>query len=202
MTKQEELKELQENLRSKDMPLKKTATTLVFGEGNIDTKVMLIGEAPGFHEDQQGRPFVGNAGILLNKLLLRAGLKREDVYITNVVKYRPPDNRDPEPKEIEAFLPYLIRQIEIINPTIIVTLGRFSMNHFLPKEKISYVHGQAHNINGRIVVPMFHPAAALRATSVMQQIETDFEKLAQILQSPDEFVVNRKEDDSPQMQLF
>lgn len=167
------------------LPLRETATQLVFGEGNPDSKIYFLGEAPGFHEDKQGRPFVGLAGKLLTELIQNIGLKREDVYISNIVRFRPPDNRDPLPEEISAFAPYINKEIEVIDPDIIVTLGRFSMAKFIPDVKISQVHGQHREIelNGRkiTIVPMYHPAAALRAGAVMQQLREDFNKLGNVL---------------------
>lgn len=148
---------------------------------------MFIGEGPGYYEDQQGRPFVGQAGKLLDKLLALIKLKREDVWIGNVVKHRPPGNRDPLPEEIEACRPFLDEQIKIIDPKIIVTLGRFSMAKFLPDEKISQIHGQARFVNWRgkrlIVLPMYHPAAALRSGEIMRQIREDFKKIPQLLRA-------------------
>lgn len=154
---------------------------LVFGEGNPDTQVMFIGEAPGFHEDRLSRPFVGQAGKLLDKLLGDIGWPRESVYITNIVKRRPPENRDPLPEEIEAYKPYLKRQIEVLNPKIIAPLGRFAMNYFLPFAKISRDHGKAMPLAPHLVVPQYHPAAALRATSVLKELEDDFKKLPDLL---------------------
>src|SRR5262249_35724723 len=122
--------------------LAKTATNLVIGDGNPDADIVFIGEAPGKNEDEQGLPFVGAAGKFLNEMLASAGLQRKDVYITNIVKYRPPNNRDPEPDEKEAFWPYLLRQLKVIEPKLVVTLGRHSMEYFLPSQKISQIHGQ------------------------------------------------------------
>ncbi len=158
----------------------------VFGEGSPQAHILAIGEAPGFHENQQGRPFVGRSGQLLRKLLVEVGLDlRQDIYITNVVKHRPPENRDPTPEEIEAYRPYLDAQIRLIKPQIIVTLGRFSMHRFLPKAKISQVHGIAHwvTFEGRkiLLIPMYHPAAALRGTRVMNLFKADFIKLKNAL---------------------
>ena len=141
MEKKEKLEALKKELEIANLPLKDKAN-LVFGEGNIDCSVMFIGEAPGFNEDLQKRPFVGRAGKVLDEMITAIGWKRTDVYITNIVKRRPPENRDPLPEEIEAYKPYLARQIEIINPRIIATLGRFSMNYFLPFAKISRDHGK------------------------------------------------------------
>ena len=146
---------------------------------------MFIGEAPGFHEDQQGLPFVGRAGQLLNTALQDIGLKRQDVYIANVIKHRPPENRDPGPSELEACRPYLLSQLEIIEPKIVVALGRFSMNLFLPEAKISRDHGQPRWVTWQgkkvLVVPMFHPAAALRNPQIMRQYRDDMKKLPNII---------------------
>jgi len=157
--------------------LSRSRTHAVPGEGNPRARVMFIGEGPGWHEDQQGRPFVGNAGKFLNELLELGGLKREDVFITNVVKCRPPGNRDPMPDEIAACAPYLERQISAINPDVIVTLGRFSMSRWFPGERISKIHGQPKRSDGRLIVPMYHPAAALHQAALRGAIEDDFKKL-------------------------
>ncbi len=146
------------------------------GEGSANAEVMFIGEGPGFHEDRQGRPFVGPAGQFLNELLASIGLDRSTVFITNVVKHRPPENRDPLPEEIAACGEYLSRQIAALNPKVIVTLGRFSMARFFPGAKISAIHGQAKKIDGRVVVAMFHPAAALHQSSLRQTVEEDFKR--------------------------
>lgn len=167
----------------KTIPLYGVAN-LVFGEGNPDTDVLFIGEAPGFHEDQLSRPFVGQAGKLLDKLIAMVGWKRENVYITNIVKRRPPQNRDPLPEEIEAYKPFLDEQIKIINPKAIATLGRFSMNIFLPNAKISRDHGQPEYAGGMLVIPLYHPAAALRSTGVLKELEEDFKRLPDILKNP------------------
>lgn len=153
------------------------------GEGPADSKIMFIGEGPGFNENEQGRPFVGQAGSFLNELLAAAGLKREEVFICNVVKCRPPSNRDPLPDELAACAKYLDRQIEAINPEVIVTLGRFSMAKFLPLARISSIHGHASMVNGRMIVPMFHPAAALHQPSLKPQVIEDFKKLPQLLET-------------------
>jgi DNA polymerase len=143
-------------------PLHKNRTNAVPGEGDYNAKLLFIGEAPGYHEDIQGRPFVGQSGQLLGHLLTAIKLKREEVYITNVVKCRPPDNRDPAPVEIETCKPYLDRQIAAMDPRVIVTLGRFSMARWFAGQRISQVHGKPKTEGGRIIMPMFHPAAALR----------------------------------------
>jgi uracil-DNA glycosylase len=151
------------------------------GEGPADAKIMFIGEAPGFNEDRQGRPFIGAAGKFLDELLALAGLRRSDVFIANVVKHRPPNNRDPEPAEIVACSSYLERQIAAINPPVIVTLGRFSMAKWFPGERITRIHGQPRWIGGRLIVPMMHPAAALHQEQNRPLIEADFRRLPEIL---------------------
>lgn len=156
-------------------------TKAVPGEGPADAKIMFIGEAPGFNEDRQGRPFVGAAGQFLEELLNLAGLRRQDVFIANVVKHRPPNNRDPEPDEIAACSGYLERQIATINPRVIVTLGRFSMAKYFPGEKISRIHGQPRWVGGRMLVPMMHPAAALHQPQNRPLIEADFRRLPEYL---------------------
>ncbi|MDO8752042.1 MAG: uracil-DNA glycosylase [Candidatus Wolfebacteria bacterium] len=140
----------------------------MFGEGNVDSPVVFIGEAPGFHENEERRPFIGRGGQLLRKNIRAIGWKEADVYITNIVKRRPPDNRDPLPEEIEAYKPYLARQIEILAPKIIVPLGRFSMNYFLPAAKITRDQGKVFRAGNLFIVPMLHPAAALRGTGMME----------------------------------
>lgn len=149
------------------------------GEGPAHVEVMFIGEGPGFYENEQGRPFVGPAGHFLDELLARAGLKREDVFITNVVKCRPPGNRDPLPDELDACRDYLNRQIALLDPLVVVTLGRFSMAHFGINGKISAIHGQGRWIGGRYVVAMFHPAAALHQPALKSAVEEDFTRLPQ-----------------------
>lgn len=147
------------------------------GEGPADAEIMFIGEGPGFHENEQGRPFVGAAGKFLDQLLAQAGVTREDVFIANVVKCRPPGNRDPLPEELVACGGYLEAQIQAIDPSIIVTLGRFSMGRFIPGVKISEVHGQMKNVGERFVIPMFHPAAALHQPALKPSILADFANL-------------------------
>lgn len=149
------------------------------GEGPANAEVMLIGEGPGFYENEQGRPFVGAAGKYLDELLGKGGVKREEVFITNVVKCRPPGNRDPQPEELAACSDYLDRQIEAINPRVVVTLGRYSMAKFLPNVRISDVHGQPFWNRGRLVVPMYHPAAALHQPSLKTSVERDFSRLSE-----------------------
>lgn len=185
--KLERLQELK-NIMQKDLslPLRKGATNLVFGVGDPDSKILFIGEGPGFWEDQKAEPFVGNAGKLLNQLLYSIELARESVYITNVVHHRPAENRDPLPEEIEAYKKYLDQIINIISPKVVVTLGRFSMAKFLPWAKITTVHGKRQRVNwgGQelTIVPMYHPAAALRNGEIMQKIKDDFSDLKIILE--------------------
>jgi uracil-DNA glycosylase family 4 len=149
------------------------------GSGPVDASIMFIGEGPGFHENEQGQPFVGAAGRFLEELLQNIGLRRDQVFITNVVKCRPPGNRDPQTNELEACDGYLERQIQAINPKVIVTLGRFSMQKFLPNARISQAHGQAVRVRGRLVVPFYHPAAALHQPSLRPTVEADFALLPQ-----------------------
>lgn len=200
--KQTVFEDLKKDMTKDDsLPLRNTATNLVLGEGNLNTDMMFIGEAPGFWEDQKGRPFVGAAGKLLDKLLLSIKLPRSEVFISNVICYRPPENRDPTPEEISAFQPYIDRLIDIIKPLAIVTLGRFSMGKFLPGVKISSVHGKARAINWKgseiTIVPMYHPAAGLRNGSIKEQLLDDFRILPEILKTKE----IEKEKKVEQMQL-
>lgn len=166
--------------------LAETATNLVMGDGNPNAKIVFIGEAPGKNEDLQGLPFVGAAGKFLNEMLEAVNMSRQDVYITNIVKYRPPNNRDPLPEEKKAFWPYLLHQIEVIDPSIVVTLGRHSMEYFLPGLKISAVHGEPKRISfgekKLVIVPLFHPAAALYNGGMRQTLIDDFTKLPKIIE--------------------
>lgn len=161
--------------------LAKQAKQLVFGDGNPDAEIVFIGEAPGKNEDEQGVPFVGAAGKFLNEMLAMIDLKREDIYITNIVKYRPPNNRDPEPSEKAEFLPYLQRQMEAISPKLIVLLGRHSMESLLPGLKISQVHGQPKRLRGQVYLPLFHPAAALYNGGMRQTLIDDFIRIPIII---------------------
>ncbi len=166
---------------SKDDDLPLISANLVFGEGNPNAKVIFIGEAPGQKEDELKRPFVGRAGLLLDKMISSIGWKREEVYITNIVKRRPPKNRDPLPEEIESYKPYLEEQIKIINPKIIAPLGRFAMNYFLPLAKISHDQGKLFPLKNYFIYPIFHPAAALRATKIMNELKLSFQRLPKTL---------------------
>lgn len=162
--------------------LAEQATQLVFGDGDPDTKIVFIGEAPGKNEDIQGIPFVGAAGKFLNEMLEMISLSRENIYITNIVKYRPPNNRDPFPEEKTVFLPYLQEQLDIIKPKLIVSLGRHSMDCLLPGLKISQVHGQPKRQAGRVYLPLFHPAAALYNGAMRQTLIDDFARIPAILE--------------------
>jgi len=221
MTKKEQLDKLKAKILADNVApdLAKTATKLVFGDGDVDAAVMFVGEAPGKKEDEQGLPFVGAAGKFLNELLASIGMKRQDVYITNIVKYRPPNNRDPLPEEKAAFLPYLQRQIAIIKPLIIATLGRHSMDSLLPGLSISSAHGQPKrtrlqftdrgskvedrrpgklpqspvsspqslvsspqsSVQEVVILPLFHPAAALYNGGLRQTLLDDFQAVPILL---------------------
>jgi len=188
MSKQQKLKDLKEKMKADDsLPLKKEAANLVFGEGDVNGEIMFIGEGPGYWEDQKARPFVGTAGAFLNQLLQLIEVPREEVFITNVVHYRPPNNRDPLPEELKAFEAYLDEMIKIINPRMIVTLGRFSMAKFIPGVTITSVHGKKREIKWNrmkiIVVPMYHPAAGLRNGEMKRRTIEDFKKLPEILEN-------------------
>lgn len=162
-------------------PLHKGRTHAVPGAGPLDAQIMFVGEAPGFHEDQQGIPFVGRAGQFLNELLAQADIDRKSVFITNVIKCRPPGNRDPQVDEVEACKGYLDRQIAVIHPQVIVTLGRHSMARAFPNERISVVHGRPRAVEGQVYFPMYHPAAALHQPSLRSTVEEDFKKLRALL---------------------
>lgn len=186
MTKFEELHKLKDEMEKDDaLPLKKGANKLVFGSGNTEAKILAIGEGPGRNEDATGLPFVGQAGKLLDKLLLLSGLERKNIFITNIVHHRPPENRDPLPPEIEAYGKYLDNIIDIIQPKIIITLGRYSMGKFLPDVLISGVHGKIYPVefNGRniTIVPMYHPAASLRNGTTLDKEKADFLSLKKVL---------------------
>jgi len=167
------------------------------GEGPSNAKIMFIGEGPGFYENEQGRPFVGAAGKFLEELLAGIGMRREQVFIGNVVKCRPPGNRDPLPEEISACGAYLDRQIAAINPQVVVTLGRYSMARFLPNAKISSVHGQSFQVNGRLVVPMYHPAAALHQPSLKSDVERDFARLPELISKGVEAPAHQEGQEKP-----
>lgn len=195
-TKAQRLDDIRQQILDKKVcpELAAGATQLVFADGNPDADVVFIGEAPGKNEDEQGKPFVGAAGRFLNEMLASIGLMREDIYITNIVKYRPPNNRDPWPDEKKEFLPYLQAQLEVIQPKLVVTLGRHSSNCFLPDLQISRAHGQAkririslsHETAGQdtlslVILPLFHPAAALYNGGMRQVLIDDFAKIPLVL---------------------
>jgi uracil-DNA glycosylase family 4 len=183
MTVKEDLEQIAKEVSACTMcSLHFSRKNAVPGEGPADASLLFIGEGPGFHENEQGRPFVGAAGKFLEELLASIDLRREQVFICNVVKCRPPGNRDPQPDEIEACRGYLERQIAAIQPKVIVTLGRFSMARYFGTAKISSVHGQAKHVDGRLVVAMFHPAAALHQPALKQSIEDDFRKLPALIE--------------------
>jgi len=165
--------------------LRDQATQLVMGDGNPDAEIVFIGEAPGKNEDLQGKPFVGAAGKFLNEMLAQAGMDRSDGYITNIVKYRPPNNRDPLPEEKAAFWPYLLKQLEIIQPKVVITLGRHSMEYFLPGLKIGQIHGEPKRIqfgdHKIVIMPLFHPAAALYNGGLRQTLIDDFLKVPEVI---------------------
>jgi DNA polymerase len=173
---------------------------VVPGEGAEDADLLFIGEAPGWHEDQQGRPFVGPAGQFLDQLLTSIGLRREEVYIANVIKCRPPQNRDPLPAEIQSCRKWLDRQIEIIQPQMIITLGRYSLARYFPNESIGKIHGKPRKSGGVIYYPMYHPAAALHQGSLRRTIETDMLRIPQLLAQGKEQIQDAVE--SQQLSLF
>ncbi len=189
ITNQEKLKKLQHQLEkdASKLPLANSAKDIVPPEGNPNAELMFIGEAAGYHEHVQRRPFVGVAGKLLTKSLAEISIKREDVWISNMLKVRPPQNRDPLPEEVEAYKPYLNSEIEIIKPKIIITLGRFSMQKFIPDAYISKVRGQARWViweeKRLLIFPIYHPAAALRNGKFMQDFKTDMHKLKKLLET-------------------
>lgn len=186
--KQAQLDQIRADILEKNIcpELAETAHNLVMGDGNLNAEIVFIGEAPGKNEDEQGLPFVGAAGKFLNEMLAQAGMERSDVYITNIVKYRPPNNRDPLPEEKKAFWPYLARQLDVIAPKVVVTLGRHSMEYFLPDAKISQVHGEAKRIafgdKKIVIVPLYHPAAALYNGGMRQTLIDDFLRVPTVIE--------------------
>jgi uracil-DNA glycosylase family 4 len=177
-------------------------TQAVPGEGPLSADIMFIGEGPGFHEDRQGRPFVGAAGKFLEELLASIGMTREQVYIANVVKCRPPGNRDPLSDELSACEPYLERQIQLIKPRVIVTLGRFSMYRYFPGAAISKIHGQPKRVGNAMVVPMFHPAAALHQPKWRPLVEADFKKLPGLITEAENYGDDAPPPQAQQLSLF
>ncbi|NIS80797.1 MAG: uracil-DNA glycosylase [Anaerolineales bacterium] len=187
-----------------DCKLHHSRKNAVPGEGPSNAELMFIGEGPGFHENEQGRPFVGAAGRFLEELLASIGMTREQVFIGNVVKCRPPGNRDPQLNEIETCSKFLERQIQAINPKVIVTLGRFSMGRYFPNARISAIHGQARVINGRLIVPMYHPAAALHQPSLRSVVEEDFARLPEMIAKGEQVSPSKEKPptDPEQLSLF
>ncbi len=185
-TKTEELKKVHEKwLKNCQCELKKSATQGVPGHGSAEAEIVFIGEAPGRDEDKMGQPFVGAAGKFLNEMLASINLKREDVYITNIVKYRPPNNRDPEPIEVEACAKWLEEELSVIEPKLIVFLGRHALQHFFPNEKISLVHGKLLKKKTKIgdtFFALYHPAAALHNGSMREVLMEDFQKLPKVIE--------------------
>jgi DNA polymerase len=183
--------------------LHQSATRGVPGEGPDNARIMFVGEAPGYHEDRQARPFVGPAGKLLEELLAGIGLRREDVFITNVVKHRPPSNRDPLPEEIAACRPFLERQIGLIGPEIVGLLGRFAMEQFMPGARIGQAHGKPRRLGDRVLVPLVHPAAALHRGDWRPLLESDFLALRRVLDDADAAAAETpKPPDAEQLTLF
>ena len=197
------LEEIASRVRScTDCPLSDNRTNAVPGEGPENADIIFIGEGPGYHEDRQGRPFVGPAGGFLEELLASIGLSRQNVFIANMVKCRPPNNRDPLPAEITACSKYLDRQIELINPKVVVTLGRFSLAKFFPKESISRARGKVRKADGLNVYPIMHPAAALHRQEFRRVIEEDFKAIPGILRDEGQAGVGQEEPQPKQLSLF
>lgn len=198
-----ELTQLYEQIRScTHCALHQSRTRAVPGEGPQDAELMFIGEAPGFHEDRQGRPFVGAAGSFLDELLEMIAMHREGVYICNVLKCRPPQNRDPQPDEVEACRAYLDRQIDLIRPKMVVTLGRFSMARWFPGARISRIHGQPRKLGGRLYYPMYHPAAALHQPSLRSTVGEDMRRIPELLAEMGELRDEGPSQQAQQLSLF
>lgn len=208
MTKEEILSKIEKAIGAcQKCRLYRTATRPVPGEGNPSAQIVFVGEAPGYNEDQQGRPFVGRAGKLLDELLKSIGLKRSDVWIGNILKHRPPENRDPMIDELRSCRPYLRDQIKAIKPKMIIALGRFALIEYLPDAKISEVHGRAFRVADYVVLPLYHPAAALRSGSVLKDLREDFRKIVSEGEKPLEQIPFYRKGGPPaggesQMMLF
>ena len=193
MKNEQKLEEIRKQMKAcKKCSLCGGRKNIVPGDGSFDAEIMFVGEAPGKNEDEQGRPFVGAAGKILASLLENIGLRREDVYITNVVKCRPPMNRDPLPDEIACCADYLQREVEIIKPKIIVLLGRHAMERFLPGLKISVDHGKPKRRSGQVYFPIYHPAAAIYQRSLVSELERDFKKIPKIIEK-----IEAEDSDNP-----
>ncbi len=200
------MQQIEKNVRNcKECRLYEQAKNAVPGEGNINSQLIFIGEAPGANEDQTGRPFVGRAGALLENLLGKIGYKREEVWIGNIIKHRPPENRDPNPDEIRACSPYLSLQLKTIEPKLIVTLGRFAMTHFYKEGTISKNRGNLIKADKYYIYPVYHPAAGLRNPGMLRALEEDFMKIPVVLESinnkSNKFVINEDIDEN-QLSLF
>lgn len=198
-----ELADLCQEIRScTKCALHRSRTKAVPGAGPEDADIMFVGEAPGFHEDRRGQPFVGAAGSFLDELLEMIGLRRDEVYICNVLKCRPPQNRDPQPNEIEACRYYLDRQFDLIQPEIVVTLGRFSMARWFPGARISRIHGQPRKLGDRLYYPMYHPAAALHQPSLRRTVEEDMCRIPELIAQMDEIRSEGPSEQARQLSLF
>ncbi|MBN1264779.1 MAG: uracil-DNA glycosylase [Anaerolineales bacterium] len=200
MNRTERLAEIDASIRScTGCKLHLSRKQAVPGSGPVDSKIMLIGEAPGFHENEQGLPFVGAAGNFLDSMLESIQMKRSSVYITNIIKCRPPQNRDPEPEEILACSSFLEEQIALIQPKAIITLGRFSMMRYFPNARISAIHGQARMVDDRLIIPMYHPAAALHQPSLRSVVEQDFHQIPSLLEKSNQagYTPSTRESDAP-----
>ena len=177
-------------------------TNAVPGEGSVDARTVFVGEGPGFHEDQQGRPFVGQAGNLLNEMIEAIGMRRSDVFIANLLKCRPPNNRDPEPREAAACFPYLDQQLALIEPRLVVLLGRYALNAFFPEARISRARGVARRLNGRTFLPVYHPAAALRQFKLRDVLAEDFRMIPKLLADFSSGQVDPPPSSTRQLSLF
>jgi DNA polymerase len=204
MSEMNSLEEVASQVRNcHDCPLSQGRTNAVPGEGPSDARIMFIGEGPGHHEDRLGRPFVGAAGSFLEELLASIGLKRQDVFIANMIKCRPPNNRDPLPAEVAECGKYLDRQIELLAPELVVTLGRFSMAKFIQNETISRARGKLRKISGLNVYPVMHPAAALHRQELRKTIESDFLAIPGLLEREDAEPIQEETETEPeQLSLF
>ncbi len=205
MSNQEELAQLALEVKNcQKCPLYKTAANPVPGAPNPNAEMVFVGEAPGYWEDQKGIPFVGAAGNLLDKFLSKISVKREDVFICNILKHRPPNNRDPMPNEIIACTPFLKRQLLIIKPKVVITLGRFAMNYFIPEVYISQAHGHPMRVDWEgldlLIIPMYHPAAALRSGQVMRELEEDFLKVPEIVKTNGQLVAKPSPPPKPEIE--
>lgn len=191
--KKEDLEQMKEAIAAcRKCDLCKGRTNIVPGDGSFNAEIMFVGEAPGKTEDEQGKPFVGTAGKILSSLLESIGLERKDVYITNVVKCRPPMNRDPLPEEVACCADYLSKEVEIIKPKIIVLLGRHAMDRFLPGLKITKDHGQPKRRNGQVYFPVYHPAATIYHQALRADLESDFKKIPKIIET-----IDKEENEKP-----